>query len=149
MRNWITLKGHHAMQAEMFVKANRSGRWEQTSAPGPRSLALPFNHALVSRKHTLGCWFPSFRRACLMGDHDPPLWIIKSNRSSTLLSAGKDWASCSLVKNPHLKALTTSLCWMVNARQACWERKDPTIGNPTSKTLVFLGKEPPYELYGC
>lgn len=74
MRNWITLKGNHAMQAEMFVKANRRGRWEPTSAPELRSLALPFDHVLVSRKHTLGCWFPSFSRACLMGErYLPPL----------------------------------------------------------------------------
>jgi len=73
MRNWITLKGHQTLQAGMFMKANQNGRWKQTSTLGLCLLALPFDHALVSRKRTLGCWFPGFSRACLMGDCDPPL----------------------------------------------------------------------------
>lgn len=131
---------HHLRQGEMFEEASQGGRQEQTSALRPWSLFLPFNHKLVSKKHNLADAFQAPSRVYSMGDHNPPLWITKSNRSSTLLPAGKDWTSCCFIRNSSPQGFNTqNLEWQVPDKPAGKE-EIPQQGTQQQESLLSLGK---------
>lgn len=140
MRKWIKLKMHHLRQEEMFEEASQGGRWEQISALGPWSFVLPFNHVLVSKKHTLAGAFQAPSRVCSKKDCNPPLWITKSRRTFTLLPAGKYWTSYSFVRNPSPQGSNTQhLEWQVPDKPAGKE-DIPQQGTQQHGFLFSLGK---------